>query len=521
MTKDEMTALLSGFEQRMKFFQIVRSLTVVSCPDEIREVFTGSDGLDMLTNLLLMTVLFIEERTLSEDEKCTLSDISSFIENAEGILPDQYRGVPADSLAEFFVVNVLQNSGKVIEYPVYDSGKGEFSTAVLRLVNEEKGAYSLTDDVFDFLFRSKEIESELDYSVTRFKMQEYMRRQNYTEALGQSRDLVQQIRNMKRNLNDFLIRCRENITRISPDDYQGLIHRFRSLMEDEYQQLTQLERTVDKELDRFRELWEQGGETEEARKNLLSVQEIRKNLSRTMSEQLSLINRKDLVSDSYERMLRDSFALQDYERLNFEKDIMMPLRQADGDRLMDAYGALFYSLGKPAFRRFFNIESFYRPVDRLSEDGTEDGLDLSETEDGQDAEIVEKNALYREIGRAFFSFLGAHRAFSVSEFITSQTMDSLIRWTRFRLLPHMLLAMYQKQEIDLQAVRNDSAFFDAVDPQGEFNLLWIILESKDVIPDGVRTVRFYGSDRNCRYTVGAGEETEVLELTDFRVEAES
>ena len=50
----------------------------------------------------------------------------------------------------------------------------KFKKMPVRLVNEEKGSYHLTDDVFDFLYRSKEIESELDYSVTRFKMQEYM-----------------------------------------------------------------------------------------------------------------------------------------------------------------------------------------------------------------------------------------------------------------------------------------------------------------------------------------------------------
>ena len=211
MTKNEVSELLSDFEQRMKFFYIVNSLRVGSCPDEIAAKFQGAQGLDVLNNLSMMVVLFIEEKTLSEDERCTLSDVADFLQAADTLLPEEYQGFPPDRMAAFLVVNILQKSGKRILYPVYDSTAGAFRTGTLRLLNEEKGAYTLTDEVFDFLFRSKEIESELDYSVTRFKMQEYMKRRNFSEALGQSRDLVQQIRNMKRNLSDFLIRCRENI----------------------------------------------------------------------------------------------------------------------------------------------------------------------------------------------------------------------------------------------------------------------------------------------------------------------
>ncbi len=289
MTKNEVSELLSGFEQRMKFFYIVNSLRVGSCPDEIAAKFQGPQGLDVLNNLSMMVVLFIEEKTLSEDERCTLSDVADFLQAADTLLPEEYQGFPPDRMAAFLVVNILQKSGKRILYPVYDSTAGAFRTGTLRLLNEEKGAYTLTDEVFDFLFRSKEIESELDYSVTRFKMQEYMKRRNFSEALGQSRDLVQQIRNMKRNLSDFLIRCRENIARISAEDYQGLIERYRNLMDDEYQELMELSATTDREIARFQEAIQEGADNQETQKNLQSVMEIHENLMTTINEQRSLI----------------------------------------------------------------------------------------------------------------------------------------------------------------------------------------------------------------------------------------
>ena len=86
-------------------------------------------------------------------------------------------------LARYIIVDVLQNGGVMAEFTTFYSASESFEPMSIRLINEEKGSYHLTDDAFDFLFRSKEIESELDYSVTRFRMKEYMRRDNYEDAL--------------------------------------------------------------------------------------------------------------------------------------------------------------------------------------------------------------------------------------------------------------------------------------------------------------------------------------------------
>lgn len=508
--RSETAQLLAGFEKRMKFINIVRFLLEYKYPDSIRAMIPDKAILD---NVIVSVLVYINDRTLGDQKNCTLADIQGFLEDLSVILRDPER-IDAAVLARYIIVDVLQKGGMLTEYPTFFSSSESFAPMPIRLLNEERGSYHLTDDAFDFLFRSKEIESELDYSVTRFRMKEYMKRDNYENALDASRELVSRIRSMKISMDDFLLRCREDISKITVDQYEAVITRVRSLLDSEYVELTNIQQNAAERMNALEKAQNSGIGAEETQKHRAALREIISNISLAIEEQRSLINKKTSLADSYRTLIQDNFVVTRFERMNFERDIMVPLRKM-GDPLGDAAKFLLFMLTKPEFEKQFSVENFYAPQSKIAGQNEETGIDISGEETDTAEQIQRRNERHRNITCDFFRFAKERDRFSASDFVRSLRLGEMEDYCTDNTLPHVLLSIFAMQELDIEGWRNQERF--TVVPNGEFELSWCLEE----IPQEylqIRKLRFRKREATFSFECELDGKRRRIDMTDFEAE---
>ena len=508
--RSELSELLAGFEKRMKFINIVRCLLDYKYPDHIREMIPDKRILD---NMIVAVLVFIKDRTLGTEQTCTIADVERFLEDFSVVLPADYHTNPK-ILARYIIVDVLQNGGVMAEFTTFYSASESFEPMSIRLINEEKGSYHLTDDAFDFLFRSKEIESELDYSVTRFRMKEYMRRDNYEDALDASRELVSRIRNMKVSMDDFLLRCREDISKITVDQYETVVGRIRSLLEDEYKELTEIQAAAKERAKNLEEALQNGVGTEDTQKHRSALKEIIENISLTIDEQRTLINKKASLSESYQALIRDNFVVNRFERLNFERDILSPLRKMDTS-LGDATKFFLFMLTKPEFDKKFSVENFYAPQGKISENEAEEGLDITGEETDYEKQVEIRNTRFRNISCDLFRFMEHKERFKISAFIDSLRVSELKDYSTENALPSVMLSLFAMQELNIEEWKNGERF--TVIPNGEFELAWCLEE----IPEEylqIKIIRFTKINSNFSFSAEQDGYERKIDMTDFEVE---
>ena len=509
--RPEIRELLSGFEKRMKFINIAKSLVAYSYKDNIRAMVPDREILD---NLIAAVLVYIKERTLGREQSCRLEDIAGFLEELSPVLPEGMEIDPS-ALARFIVVDVLQNGGELKTSRVLVPDKGRFEPAAVRLIEEERGAYHLTDDAFDFLFRSKEIESELDYSVTRFRMAEYMKRDNYAEALDQSRELVSRIRSMKVSMDDFLRRCRENISKISVDQYENVIIRVRNLLETEYEELKIIQDSARERSAQLYKAQQSGVTPEETRKHRKALVEIIENIQQTIEEQRSLINRKMTLSDAYQKILSDSYAINRYERLSFDRDMLSPLRS--GRIPFDKIGSHFlFPLVRPAFENMFSVENLYSVRMNLSEDETEVTEDIDSIVQEEDQTEI-RNSRNLRICSAFFGFLIERDTFTVREWITSLSDESRGDFCQENAMPHMILTLYSLQKVSISDWKKDNGMI--APPMGELELGWCLSQMPQEYLE-IEAFTVTRLDRDFSFSADDGGTRRRISMTDFLIEVE-
>jgi hypothetical protein len=441
-----------------------------SKPTEIRELLHNDD--DKTDNLILMVMVFIMDSTLRYGERCTKQSITAFLRE----LSDIYGYAPekAETLTDYIVTDVLQSGGKIRLFDTFNSGEEQFrKQSSLILIEQQSGSYVLTNEAYEFLFRTKEIDSELDFSVNRFKLQEFIKRGNYAKALRESRELVSRVRNLKTRMDDFMLRCRTNINAVSIDEYEEIVKQVKDSFEDENKQISDIRNLVSAKLQKIADAEihedENIGQTEK------NIREILENIDTVISELGRVFNQKFTLSELYAELLDDSFLYLQSGRFDLEQELLFPLQKLN---LSDSknIGKLFAPLYRPTLPHLFGIDFFYRRQNSIRENSRDDGIDMG-TEDNSESIADIRNRRYINIIKSLLSYAEKKPVFRLSEYVESLSEDILKEQLQEKALPDVMLKLYGRGEIDVADWREETK--DIIVPVGEFDLSYCLSELPD------------------------------------------
>ena len=467
MISAESKELLQDFEKRMRFVNLIKYWLQRSKPTEIRELLHNDD--DKTDNLILMVMVFIMDSTLRYGERCTKQDITAFLRE----LADVYGYEPesAKMLTDYIVTDVLQSGGKVRRFDTFDSHEEEFrEQGSLILIEQQSGSYVLTNEAYEFLFRTKEIDSELDFSVNRFKLQEFIKRGNYGKALRESRELVSRVRNLKTRMDDFMLRCRTNISEVAIDEYEEIIAQVKDSFEDENKQLSDIRTLVSAKLQAIADSEikkdENIGQTEQ------EIREILENIDTVISEQSRVFNQKFTLSELYAELLDDSFSYSQVGRFDLEQELLLPLQRMHLKESKDI-GKLFAPLYRPSFPNLFGLDFFYARQNVIRESSSDDGIDIASEDTAENAADI-RNKRNVDIIRGLLSYAENKPVFCFSEYIESVPKEQLQYQLQEKSLPDVMLKLYGLGEIDIAGWRSEQQ--DIIVPVGEFDLSYCLSE---------------------------------------------
>lgn len=476
-----MYEFLEGFHQRMQLIGVVDALINRRNKKVELEHPIGDKEFE---NLIFSVLVFIMEKTLTEEEECTIKTISVFVEH---VLEEYYHYPKAKDQAlpvtEYIIKTILQFEGKNTYYPVMNYETKEWTELRIKLLNEKVedrpqgyvSVYSLTDQGYDFLFRTKEVDNEISFSVEEFKLRELIKRKNYRKALQQSSNLVQMVRQKKRDLEQFIQAARGNIMDLDLTKFDELISSTYKLLQEEYKTLGEIQNMVRRSEGRIREDYEKRGElTDDLRKAQMEMKRIVSNLVLARKEQAHLINSREGSYKILKSTLEESFQFSTQRRYDFEKEILKPMERMEEERTKDLW-KIFTPLFHVEPYRYLPLSLLYKPQGKLSEEASEDpvGILVEEMKEDVEKERNEKRSeVYLNILKSMVE--EAEKREGTLDFKTlcevlQKNPEEFQDLTKENLLFITMLKLYEMETLDVKAFRESDKTFLG-NPTGEFNV---------------------------------------------------
>ncbi|MDY6352084.1 MAG: hypothetical protein SPL57_03470 [Lachnospiraceae bacterium] len=302
----------------------------------------GFETYDEQMNLLFAVLLYIMEQSL-KDESCTVDDIGAYIDDLNSSYFRKAMGYEdSRAMADFIINVILSNDGVAMSFKGYDFDRKDYQDIPIAYVNNrviytdggiKRTSYQLTDDGYDLVLSTLEIEDNLKLPVHEMIFELHLKKQSYDKAVTDIRNVFQMLQIQYRKIQDAMIRIRRNALSYSVEEYRGIMNENLDTLSETKEKFLSYRRMIH---DKTREIEEKDIDysdlSSENRKNLENLSLIDDYLGRALEEQqkifgshldlkslytkeleqlsqMSAVRRFSYTADFYDRILKDPSCL--------------------------------------------------------------------------------------------------------------------------------------------------------------------------------------------------------------------
>lgn len=447
---------------------------------------------DEQINMIFAVLLYIMEQSLRE-EHCTMDDIGAYIDTVNmQHFQKQISYEECRQLGDFIVNTILSNEGKAMYFDGFDFEANDYQNMHISYVANRiiyvdqdlrRTSYYLTDDGYNLLLSTLEIENNMKLTVHEMIFQMHLEKQSYDKAVDEIKNVFNLLRVQLQKIQEAMGKIRRNALNYSVRDYETILlenldtiqhtkqkfQNYREMvksrareLEDKNINVQQLLSREEEKLNHLREIESYLDRTIDEHQKILSGHFDLKFLYTKELEQLSqmsLIRRFSLRTELYDKVLENPEALTRLDQF------LRPLLGRDPEKIYN-----------PA--KAFQLQ---RPLRRRPEEDSQEELDFDEEQwlAEKARRQREKFRRYEESLSCLLSHVSEKGAVSLKEL-----SGELSEEERRRLIPsvevfkEIMVELIRNREIDLDALKKERSEYLQDDPE-EFQINEMLLKLTD------------------------------------------
>lgn len=485
---------LKAFPKRMKCVGLHAMLQANSSQKFIWKQL-GFEGLAEQMNIIYSVLIFIMEQSLKE-EICTLDNISSFIDSInEQYYKKKLNFDDCHELVDFIVNVVLANEGKPMYFAGFDYEQQKFENIHISYVNNKivydehdirRTSYYLTDDGYNLLLGTLEVESNLKLTIQEMVFKLHLEKQSYDRALDDVKNIFNLMRIQLQKIQAAMLRIRRNALEYSVAEYSQLLQ----------DNLGTIDRTKEK-FNGYRELVQarvQDMEKENINVHILSAEDSEKlqnlrqidqYLGRAIDEHQRILNSHFDLKKVYEVELDKLTELALVQRFNLRTELYEKILQHPEclEELALFFSPLFnIDPSKTVNLNVFLEQQKVRSLEEWEDEVTET-FDEEAWEQEQRKLIAEKLARYENSLTVIISHVIGQKQLRLSDLIKSlEEEERSLLVPCIGIFKEIMVELLKINVLDIGGLRTERAEFIQEEAY-DFHLQAMLLEILDKHPE--------------------------------------